>query len=607
MREGDPLFEIDRRTVPGRLRPGGGQPGAGPRPLAHMEANYKRAKNLIGTRAISQADFDQAVSDRDEGEAAVKVAEAALHTAELNLNWTRVTAPISGRISRQMIDPGNLVKADDTALTTIVALDPMYAFFDIDERVMQRAGAGRKVEVGPGRENQGLVGPGRREGLPARGNDQLHRQPGGRADRHAPAPRAVSQSRPHPLARHVRADPGAGQRPASVAAGGGAGLGLRPRDRSSCTSLNDKDEVVRRDVEVGSLNDGLRVVQSGLKQGERVVLSGLQRVRPGKKVNAKIVAMAAKDLARRRGGRGVRRAPHGDSPGGQRRASRKPCPTANPKPARNRGRAASRRQPRNRGSELEGEVGGPSSNKCERGDLPSMFSRFFIDRPIFATVLSIVITLAGGLAMRESALGPVSAGHAADGASQLHVSRRQRRGGGRDRGRAHRAAGQRRGADAVHGVVVGQRRLLQSLGDLRAGDGPEPGPGVGAEPGESGLADAAGRIKQTGVTTRKRVPDILMCVNIISPHGRYDQLYLSNYALMYIRDELLRLPGISDIFIAGQRDYSMRIWVDPDKLAARDLTAGDVVAALREQNAEVACGQIGGPPVPRGAGDADHA
>ena len=107
-------------------------------------------------------------------------------------------------------------------------------------------------------------------------------------------------------------------------------------------------------------------------------------------------------------------------------------------------------------------------------------------------------------------------------------------------------------------------------------------------------------IKQTGVTTRKRVPDILLCVNVVSPHGRYDQLYLSNYALMYCRDELLRLPGISDIFIAGQRDYSMRIWVDPDKLAARNLTADDVVAALREQNAEVACGQIGGQPAKPG-------
>ena len=77
-------------------------------------------------------------------------------------------------------------------------------------------------------------------------------------------------------------------------------------------------------------------------------------------------------------------------------------------------------------------------------------------------------------------------------------------------------------------------------------------------------------IKQTGVTTRKMSPDILMSVNLNSPDGRYDQLYLSNYALMHIRDELLRVPGISDIFISGQRDYSMRIWVDPDKLAVAE-------------------------------------
>ena len=98
-------------------------------------------------------------------------------------------------------------------------------------------------------------------------------------------------------------------------------------------------------------------------------------------------------------------------------------------------------------------------------------------------------------------------------------------------------------------------------------------------------------IKQTGVTTRKRAPDILMSVNLISPDGRYDQLYLSNYALMQIRDELLRLQGISDIFITGQRDYSMRIWVDPEKLASRNLTAGDVVAAVREQNARWPAGR----------------
>src|SRR4051812_33072031 len=107
-------------------------------------------------------------------------------------------------------------------------------------------------------------------------------------------------------------------------------------------------------------------------------------------------------------------------------------------------------------------------------------------------------------------------------------------------------------------------------------------------------------IKQAGVTARKRSPDILLAIAINSPDGRYDQVYLSNYATLHLRDELARLPGVSDISMLGQQDYSMRVWVDPEKLAARNLTAGDVVRALREQNQQVATGQIGQPPVPEG-------
>ena len=77
-------------------------------------------------------------------------------------------------------------------------------------------------------------------------------------------------------------------------------------------------------------------------------------------------------------------------------------------------------------------------------------------------------------------------------------------------------------------------------------------------------------IKATGVTTKKRSPDILLAIGIYSPDGRYDQLYLSNYAYMHIRDEMARLPGVSDVNMFGQRDYSMRIWLDPDKLAAAE-------------------------------------
>ena len=111
-------------------------------------------------------------------------------------------------------------------------------------------------------------------------------------------------------------------------------------------------------------------------------------------------------------------------------------------------------------------------------------------------------------------------------------------------------------------------------------------------------------IRQTGVSTIKRSPDILMGLAINSPSGRYDQLYLSNFALMQIKDELARIPGVGDVFLFGQRDYSMRLWVDPGKLAARKMTAGDVVRAIREQNSQVATGSIGQPtPVVARSGD----
>ena len=103
-------------------------------------------------------------------------------------------------------------------------------------------------------------------------------------------------------------------------------------------------------------------------------------------------------------------------------------------------------------------------------------------------------------------------------------------------------------------------------------------------------------LRQTGVTVKKKSPDILLVIALNSPDGRRDQLYLSNYALMHIKDELARMPGVADVILFGQRDYSMRIWVDPEKLAARNLTAGDVAAAIREQNIPVAAGQLGQPP-----------
>ena len=104
-------------------------------------------------------------------------------------------------------------------------------------------------------------------------------------------------------------------------------------------------------------------------------------------------------------------------------------------------------------------------------------------------------------------------------------------------------------------------------------------------------------VQRNGVVTRKNSPDILMVVFMLSPDDTFDQLYISNYALLQVRDQLLRLDGIGDIQIFGARDYSMRLWLDPDKIANLGLTAGDVLAAIRSQNLQITGGQLAAPPI----------
>jgi len=108
-------------------------------------------------------------------------------------------------------------------------------------------------------------------------------------------------------------------------------------------------------------------------------------------------------------------------------------------------------------------------------------------------------------------------------------------------------------------------------------------------------------VRALGVTTEKSSPSLTMVVHLRSPNGRYDSLYLSNYATLRVRDELARLQGVGQALIFGASSYAMRIWLDPEKASARDLTAGDIVRAIREQNVQVSAGVIGGPPQPGGS------
>ena len=114
------------------------------------------------------------------------------------------------------------------------------------------------------------------------------------------------------------------------------------------------------------------------------------------------------------------------------------------------------------------------------------------------------------------------------------------------------------------------------------------------------LPQLPAQVQLEGVNTKKSSPSVLLVINLLSPDRRYDSVYMSNFATIQLKDELLRINGVGDIQMLGERDYSMRIWLDPYKLATRGLTASDVIAAIQNQNVQVAAGAVGQQPVPTG-------
>src|SRR5688572_7947712 len=226
------------------------------------------------------------------------------------------------------------------------------------------------------------------------------------------------------------------------------------------------------------------------------------------------------------------------------------------------------------------------------------FARFFINRPIFAAVLSLLITLAGGLALvalpiseYPSVVPPtVVVRGAYPGANPKVIAEtvasplEQQINGVEDMlymfsqatadGRMTLTITFALGTDLDTAQVQVQNRVAQALPRL---------------PQE---------VQRIGLTTEKASPDIMMAAHLVSPDERYDMLYLSNLAHLQVKDELARIPGVGNVQVFGAGEYSMRVWLDPDRLAARELTATDVVRAIREQNVQVAAGVLGAPPAP---------
>jgi len=261
--------------------------------VKRTESDYKRALELYPKGAMGREDVDRILGDRTEAIGSLEVAKASKRMAALNVSYTRVQAPLSGRISRRFIDPGNMVKADETPLTMIVSLDPIHAYFDLDERTtlrLQRLVRDKKMNWSPEAGLPVFLGLADEEGFPKRGvvnfaDNRVDADTGtwrlrGLFDN---ADRSLTPG----LFVRIRLPIGAPYRATLVAE---QALSTDQGQKKLYVVDADKKVVYRR-VKVGRLYNGMRIIAEGIAPGEKVIVSGLQRVRPGMEVEPKLEDM----------------------------------------------------------------------------------------------------------------------------------------------------------------------------------------------------------------------------------------------------------------------------------------------------------------------------
>lgn len=295
--KGDLLFEIDPRPYRAEVAQADANVVQAEAHAERLTSDLARAEKLVGGArfVLSQEDFEKIRGDQREAVAAVGSAKAARDRAKLNLEFTEVRAPISGRISRRMLDEWNMIKADETPLTNIVSLDPMYAYFDVDESTALRLGGllrEGKLSAASASSMPVELGLANEEGFPHRGtvdfiDNQLDANTGTLRLRGIfPNPQGILTPG---LFVRIRLPLGSPHQALLVAE---RALG-RDQAQKYLFVVNQENKVVYRRVKVGRIYDGFHEVTEGLAPGERVIVSGLQRVRPDIVVEAQTVPMPA--------------------------------------------------------------------------------------------------------------------------------------------------------------------------------------------------------------------------------------------------------------------------------------------------------------------------
>ena len=296
VREGDLLFQIDPRPFQAEVDRLKGELSQARAQLSRAQSDFQRAERLHNNDGMSAEEYDRRAAVRNEAQARIASTEGALRGAELNLEFTRVTAPIMGRVGRAEITEGNLVEGGAgqiKPLTTLVSLDPIYVYFDVDEQTYLKYARLPQIHGASSHDLRGaaLLGLADEDGFPHSGLVSF-------VDNQVSSSTGTIRLRATFANRNFALTPGLFAR--IRLQGGGALRGCLARDEAVITDLNQKYVLILgknntleyRSVKLGSMTEGLRVVREGLREGDIVVVSGLQRVRPGAAVTPKKVSMA---------------------------------------------------------------------------------------------------------------------------------------------------------------------------------------------------------------------------------------------------------------------------------------------------------------------------